>query len=154
MKAPAIRVLIARIQAKATEQCQAAYEAQQAANIAFRKEQVAVHQRINDTIADNANRDIAKYATFSIGKSEYGSPVWFRGTAEFDALCQQVRDANPLPKEPKTDIVQVSIASLNLSLKVPAKHEKEWEKFVYRCDSAFLEDDAKKIIEALEAIVG
>lgn len=149
MKAPALRVIKARIEAAVRIENQALQQEQAKEN---NKHQKALEQHRNKMQAMYKAafaEDTAKYVTYQPGRY---NEVGF--TTTWTERVNAINEANPEPKQKRLAGIVLNIASLDLEISVADIHEVKWRKFAKECDEAFLEDDAKKIIEALEAIVG
>ena len=145
MKAPALRVIKARIEAAVRTENQALQQEQIKHQEVLAQHRKTVHTLLSTAFAENA----AAYVTY--GPEEY------RGLCATPAWNERVKDitaANPEPIQKRLATVHVGIASLDISVRVADINEAKWKKFAKECDEAFLEVDAKKILEALEAIVG
>lgn len=148
MKAPAVRVLIARIEAKVTEEKMAAETLTPSRMDAYYKACKSNRDLIDDLITKAVAKNIKKYVKYEFSLGASG----FSGNEEFYKLVAAIKEANPGPTDPQIKYQDISIPSLNMAILVTAATAAKWTKFATDCDEAFLEDDAKAILAALEAL--
>lgn len=154
MKAPAIRVLKARIIGKAHDECKID---QQNFEIAWDAYNTALRANQDDRVArleKAINRNIKKFVVFqeNIPKGIHW-PHNFVPTQAYNDAMQADRDAYPDPKQPmRPSRVTLEIASLDIQICVPATRAAAWVKFALAVDDSFLNNDVKGILEALDAL--
>ena len=154
MKAPAIRVLQARIVGKSRDECRIA---QQNFEFTVKAYETALKANQDDRVArleKTINKNIKKYVTYTQGVPKgIHWPHNFMPTPAYDELIQADRDAHPDPLRPMTlNGTSIHIASLDIHISVPAPRAAAWVKFALAVDAAFLDDNVKGILEALDAL--
>lgn len=150
MKAPALRVIKAKITSKFQEEIRAAQKASSAIVKKFYADREAHRIDFQNRVVTEVARNIKRYAQYFPGTAGTGSR--FAGTSKYDQMVQALREKYPAPKEPKCGTQAMYCASLDLYINVPEARTVDWTKFINECDDAFLNDDAKKILEALEVL--
>lgn len=154
MKAPAIRVLQARIVGKSRDECRIT---QQNFEITFKAYETAVKANAEDRIVrleKLINRNIKKYVSYTANIPKGISwPHNFMPSQAYTDLVQVDRDAYPDPARPMSpSSVTLEIASLGIQIYVPATRSAAWVKFALAVDDSFLNNDVKGILEALDAL--
>jgi hypothetical protein len=151
MKAPALRVLQARIVGKSRDECRIA---QQNWEITFKAYETALKIHVDEQMArleKTVNKNIKKFVVFQANVPKgIHLPV---PTQAYNDLMQADLDAYPTPLRPmKPDSTTIEIASLGIQIYVPTTRAEAWVKFTLAVDEAFLSNDVKGILEALDAL--
>ena len=154
MKAPAIRVLQARIVGKSRDECRIA---QQNFEFTVKAYEIALKANQDDRVArleKTINKNIKKYVTYTQGVPKgIHWPHNFMPTPAYDELIQADRDAHPDPLRPMNlSSTTIEIASLGIQIYVPGPRAAAWVKFTLAVDDSFLNNDVKGILDVLDAI--
>lgn len=154
MKAPAIRVLQARIVGKSRDECSIA---QKNYEFTFKAYETALKAHVDDQMArleKTINKNIKKYVVFTANVPKgIHWPHNLVPTQAYNDLIQADRDAFPTPLRPmQPNSTTIEIASLGIQIYVPVTRAAAWVKFTLSVDDSFLNNDVKGILEALDAL--
>ncbi len=158
IKAPAIRVLQARLQQRAEANYKLYGEPAEGDLKAWVERRKAIDEAATAALAKEFNKRPKKYAVIAPAYGYYGdcsvlaTPEWRAKHKEICALFDAQRKADP---DPRSSYEIVYFVALNFSVTIwGAKNIPEWKKLATDIDSAFLEGEALGLVDLIEAALG